>query len=229
MTTQEMLAKHDKTIKALESQLSTLSQSVENHTQTINQINSQNNNKFNAVKTTLEELTTIHQLLAHRLLALEQSMLSSVKILTAVIEDLKSKEIINTTEIMNRVRLADEEKARKEIDSLTKAGLLAPTECISSQELIIVVAQTQILSDGAQKVLSEYRIVDLKSPTLDGDTIGLLMNKKVGDEVSKTDSSGNTLVTKVVAIYEAKEVKKTAESDSQEGNQQPESSENLMN
>lgn len=148
------------------------------------------------------QLDDINQLQNQKIMALEQTVASNLKLLQALVESLSEQSLVSTADIMTRVRRSEESRSKEQVESMLKSGFIENAELAELGNLVVV-AQTVRQGDEAPRQLAEYRVYDLSVEKPDP-SIESLIGKKVGE--SGTYSEGDlTIESVLVASYKAKE------------------------
>lgn len=150
-----------------------------------------------------------------KLMALEQSYAALAKTLHAVITSLKEDGNLSDEKVMGNIRKLDDEQDRIRIQEMTEAGTIKSIDTVHENSLAVV-KNVVIPKDNPNPVtLSEYRVIEMPSPTLAPKIRQELTGKKVGDTVKMSTKEFDALYV-VLEAYELAEANKMADNETTE-------------
>lgn len=143
------------------------------------------------------------QLGINRGLALEQSLTSLAKTLTAAISELVETKVLKDDAVMTRIRKMDETNERNRIKLMLDAKTIAPVDAVTATSLVVTL-QDAAADGGDKKLVSEYSVLELTNQELPQEIKTLLLGKKVGENAEIKDEKGNkeTIYFKILEVYE---------------------------
>lgn len=139
-------------------------------------------------------------------LALEQTVISLGKLLTAFTKVLVKHKLIEDGEIMTELRAIDENNEREKLESLKSSGLLQDAE--SSTEESVLVLKHEVNTEGGTVNVSNYRPVQIseipKEDALRPKLLGLKVGNQFTNEVELKDGKKETSHFTVLHVYSFK-------------------------
>jgi hypothetical protein len=139
-------------------------------------------------------------------LALEQTVISLGKLLTAFTKVLVKHKLIEDGEIMTELRVIDENNEREKLESLKSSGLLEDSE--TSTEESVLVLKHEVNTESGMVMVSNYRPVQLseipKEDSLRVKLLGLKVGNQFTNEVELKDGKKETSHFTVLHVYSFK-------------------------
>lgn len=140
--------------------------------------------------------------LMQQIMALEQAILSFGKILTAAVTVLREKGLVVDDDMMNQLRIGEDKREEEELNQMVNLGLLELTQKIDDQS-IVVFRQEEIAGD-TQKLVSDFRRVEIVSMKADDPLRKEFLGKAAGDVIALL-SDGKSFTFTVKAVYKLAE------------------------
>ena len=184
----------------------------------INHMNQKNSESFNYI-----------QMLIQRSMALEQTVTSLAKTLTAITEELElqlnRQSRTNLTSdgsgimtevttaaydfgstVLLRIRQREENSERQRIEQMLSLKVITDSDVIGESSIVIL-SQTYTKLSGETETVADYRVIEVPSQLTDAAVKQLFLGKKVGEtiaDVSKNEKgeSEGTLSSTVLKIYD---------------------------
>lgn len=135
-------------------------------------------------------------------LALEQSVISLGKLITAFTKVLVNHGLINDKEVMSELRNLDEANEKEKIESLKSSGLLLQAESVSEESLVIL--KHEVESEGAKSLVSSYRPVQVSNLPKEDDARSKIVGLKVGESFKRKSAENEMSEFTVVEVYNFK-------------------------
>jgi len=139
-------------------------------------------------------------------LALEQTIISLGKLITAFTKVLVKHKLIEDGEIMSELRAIDENNEREKLESLKSSGLLEDSE--TSNEESVLVLKHEVATEQGNVTVSNYSPVQLSEIPKEDATRAKLLGLKIGDrftkEVELKDGNKETSQFTVLHVYSFK-------------------------
>jgi hypothetical protein len=126
------------------------------------------------------ELDDRTSMLADKTVGLEQATASIGKTLAALSDELTSTKALDSKAVLNRLREAEDNNARRQINSMLSSGYLEQSNTVE-QDSLVVVAHAISLPDGTSDTTSSFTIVSMLSGAADPKLKELLLGKNAGD------------------------------------------------
>lgn len=143
-------------------------------------------------------------LVVNRIMSIEQSFAAMAKTLNAVIQELEANNAINSSNVMNRIRLMDEKAEQDRVQTMLGAGAIEETEVINENSMLVV-SQTLQREGQMLETISDYRVYELNSPLNSKETIDAFLGKTAGNVVEITINEG-TIFTTILKVYDYKKM-----------------------
>lgn len=159
---------------------------------------------INALNKRTKDLGEMDNMVITRLMGLEQSMASLSKTLYAVVEELTGTNTLDQDAVMLRLRKSEEAADKQRVEKMVEQNILKQADEVSNLS-IIVVSQVFTEKDGTEKVVSEYRSIDLASAEVQGVSQTKYAGKRANDTVELNLDEG-VLKTTILQIYNYVEV-----------------------
>lgn len=139
-------------------------------------------------------------LVVNKIMAIEQSLASLAKTVTAMAMELEESGHLSSDKVYERMRLFDENEEKTRVSKMIGAGAIKKVDLVGENS-ILVVSQKVKLPDESIKNIADYRVYELTSPFNDKKTIELFVGKVTGDVVEITSENG-LLSTTILEVYE---------------------------
>jgi pullulanase/glycogen debranching enzyme len=142
-----------------------------------------------------------------KLIGMEQSLAALGKITTGLTKSLTTKGLTSDEEIMNHVREFDDESQQKQIEDFLANKIISTVETANEDSILVVRQENKTTN----KLVSNYRIVDLSSLPADHDLRKAFLGKKAGDifvyESAEDKESHLFTIKGVYALVQSEEIK----------------------
>lgn len=135
-------------------------------------------------------------------LALEQSVISLGKLITAFTKVLVNHGLINDKEVMSELRSLDEANEKEKIESLKSSGLLLQAESVSEESLVIL--RHEVESEAGKSLVSSYRPVQVSDLPKEDDARSKIVGLKVGESFKRKSAENEMSEFTVVEVYNFK-------------------------
>ncbi len=209
MTTLERLEKVEAELKALTTLLGAVAQSKQETSgvkDSVTQLQEGFGQIVKHMNSRFEQLFNFCQALAQREMSAEQSATSLGKTIHALVSELESQKLINSDNVMTRIRRMDEESEKARISQMVQLKVIQESEEVKN-ESIFVVSQKHVSKEGKEEVVAEFRVIEMPSQLTNEQVKSLFLGKKVGETVEETLKDGEgqvegTLLSKVEQVYE---------------------------
>ena len=150
-------------------------------------------------------------------MAIEQTIMSLAKTVSAVVTELQENKIIDSSAVMRRIRKSDEASDRERVKAMVDQKVIKATDVVTSGSLVVIKqGALEISSQGSRSVdITDYRTIEMPSTLVNDDTRKILLDKKVGEtvEVKRDVTEGITtvLTATILEVYELMEGDRGAE------------------
>lgn len=177
--------------------VTTVKQEIGNAMQSLEAMQGQNQKLVTDVNARFEGIFQYSQDMLRRQMALEQSLTSLAKTITALSEELSSR-LPNGddfgTAVVARIRKMDERAEQARVQHLLQLKVIEEAQ-ESGGESLVVVSQEYIPAQGAAEVVGDYIVLEMPSDGLSKEIKDMFKGKRVGDVVSdqQRDASGNAV------------------------------------
>ena len=144
-------------------------------------------------------------------MAIEQTIMSLAKTVSAVVTELQENKIIDSSAVMRRIRKSDEASDRERVNAMVEQKVIKVTDVVTAASLVVVKqGALEISPQGSRSVdITDYRTIEMPSNMVNDDTRKILLDKKVGEtvEVKRDVSEGITtvLTVTILEVYELAE------------------------
>lgn len=135
-------------------------------------------------------------------LALEQSVISLGKLITAFTKVLVNHGVINDKEVMTELRSLDETNEKEKIESLKSSGLLQQAESVSEESLVIL--KHEVDSEGQKTLVSSYRPVQVSDLPKEDDARSKIVGLKIGESFKRESANKEMSEFTVLEVYNYK-------------------------
>lgn len=154
------------------------------------------------VDTITENVQKALKTLLEQNMALEQSVISLGKLITAFTKVLVKHELINDNEIMSELRNLDEANEKEKIESLKASGLLQQTENVTDESLVILKHEVEF--NGEKSLISSYSPVQISSLPKENDARTKIVGLKVGESFKRESPNKEISEFTVLEVYNFK-------------------------
>lgn len=158
------------------------------------------------------------QMLAEKVVGIEQSMVTISKTLAAISEELIETNVLKSDGVMARLRDAQDAEQINQIKSLKEADMLESASEIGPQSIVVVRHNLLDTETGEVKVLSNYRLVSMAHPTTNQVICSNLLGKKVKETVEGMVTQTKKDIITVKEIFSLKETSRPGEGELEESN-----------
>ncbi|NBP13506.1 hypothetical protein EBU95_03790 [bacterium] len=135
-------------------------------------------------------------------MALEQSVISLGKLITAFTKVLVNHGLINDKEVMAELRSLDEANEKEKIESLKSSGLLQQAESVSEESLVIL--KHEVESESGKSLVSSYRPVQVSDLPKEDDARSKILGLKVGESFKRESAEKEMSEFTVLEVYNYK-------------------------
>ena len=168
--------------------------------------------RLNKAEGTIEQLVMqvsnpdpMLQMALNKIVGLEQSMVAMGKTLAAVTEELSETEVLNSTNVMARLRQAEDQSSRDNVKALLDQEVIEPSSAIGPSSLVAIEQKILNTESGETTTIAAYHLIGMKSPQTNQVWVDSLLGKVVGDTVRGVDGTNEQEVLTVLEIYSIKE------------------------
>jgi hypothetical protein len=140
--------------------------------------------------------------LAEQNLALEQSVISLGKLITAFTKVLVDKSLIEDKQVMVELRLLDEKNEKDKIESLRASGLLEQSDTVSDDSLVVLKQEIEL--ESGKDTVSDYRTVQVSDLPKEDDARSKIVGLKVGGSFEREFANKEKNHFTVLEIYSFK-------------------------
>lgn len=186
------------TVPADSQMLSSVNQGLSN----LAQNQKQNVERTNQIFTMIGEK---QDLVVQRIMAIEQTIASLGKMLTATLSELADNHELNYNNVSARVRKYDESQEQERVRQLVQFGSIQAVEEVSDKSLIVVSQKFNAKETGEETTVAEYRVYEVNSPLNSKEEVSKYVGKRSGDSVTVELEDG-TLTTTILEVYSQTEV-----------------------
>lgn len=151
------------------------------------------------------------QMLAEKVVGIEQSMVAISKTLAAISEELIETGVLKSDGVMARLRDGQDAEQINQIKSLTEADMLEPATEVGEQSIVVVRHSLLDTETGEVKVLANYRLVSMAHPTTNQVIRSNLLGKKVKETVEGMVTQTKKDIITVKEIFSLKETQRQGE------------------
>lgn len=147
------------------------------------------------------ELSDRTSFLANKLTGLEQAVASMGKTLAALSDELTSTKALDSKAVLTRLRDAEDNNARRQVDSLLTSGYLEESLGSVEHDSLVVVGHSLNLLDGTRDVTSNFTIISMLSGAADPKLKELLLGKNSGDVFKGEEDENGYEEFKIVHVF----------------------------
>ena len=145
------------------------------------------------------------QMMMNKSVGIEQSVAAMGKMLSAISEELSETEVLDSLNVMARLRSAEDDAGRDNVKALLAQNIIEVSDVIDDSSLVAIEQKIINTESGESRVIASYNLIGMNSPATSAVWKDSLIGKKIGDTVKGINSNTEEEILTVVEVYGIKE------------------------